>query len=541
MAYGFNDDRSKVEVYSTDEVYTKEETYSKEQVDNKEHEELVIKAMHGSGSLRLIFYKDIIIAIDTGLSTDDVSGFLVGELGDKKIDVLVFTHMHYDHVTGINSVVPYVKDDALVVMGMDPTSDNDEYSSHNTNKNTVLGFFPNIIVPSENQVFEYGDLSIRFNNLTLSNRSVYDSCKANNGDYDDGKSGINNYSLITTVKTPFATYVDTGDIEGEAQRLNEQYMESADVVLLPHHNANAWGYLPFFKKLNPKCFCVTSRATSTSKPSEYLYSECYNALLLEYFKNFIVGNNSNIFDISITKQGNIHVNFGDIFHNTSNEMFLEPILYMCLNPSWYPPDGDPYIFYKMSLYEFLKTYKDQNLIQASHLTYTSRSKDQGFSIHEKALELLGISSGTLRWEFLSGYCRIYQAGYLVQKSVEIHLSGINSDYTKGIRTREDSGISVSLSLDTPQSGTYTVTDTETKKKIASAQILYVKVRTSVDFYIGALKTSEQESGVYRGLLLDRNCTTLYHVYYNNGLIEAKKILLSDMSVSDLDIIGLRTV
>ena len=34
MAYGFNDDRSKVEVYSKDEAYNKDEVYSKDETEN---------------------------------------------------------------------------------------------------------------------------------------------------------------------------------------------------------------------------------------------------------------------------------------------------------------------------------------------------------------------------------------------------------------------------------------------------------------------------------------------------------------------------
>ena len=69
-------------------------------------------------------------------------------------------------------------------------------------------------------------------------------------------------------------YVDTGDIEGEGQRLNAPYMVKSNVARNPHHFANLMGYFDFYNALDPDMWLVTLDGYDTAdRPESHFYPQ----------------------------------------------------------------------------------------------------------------------------------------------------------------------------------------------------------------------------------------------------------------------------
>ena len=203
------------------------------------------------------------VLIDTGYSNDasSIESWLKSFMNNNKLDALIMTHMHADHVGNYNSILTNFCDaDTDIFIQMRPTTANGEYSVYSdyynliTNQISTLNL-KNSIVPTQGQKHTYGNMNVIMYNTNVDYKSDYDKSWANNGKWDsdatgDDKpcSGLNNYSIVTRIECGQNSYIDTGDIEYCAQVKMANVLEPAIVFKNPHHFYNKMGYEKFYQK-----------------------------------------------------------------------------------------------------------------------------------------------------------------------------------------------------------------------------------------------------------------------------------------------------
>lgn len=226
------------------------------------------------GSAILIKHEDNSVLLDVGYTTDvdRMTTFLTAQ-GITKLDAIVISHFHNDHCGGFEGVKNFIDSNTDIFIQMEPLNvyrDPETDPNHPNNYENYVSRLATLnasiqsvggkapITPTENQVVQYGDIKLRFNNLTLANRTTYENTYGEGFGYNSGMYEMNNYSIITTVDIKGFKLCYAGDIEAVGQRLNYDYIEPVDIAFTTHHIAAWWGYLPFYQKLSPKKWCATT-------------------------------------------------------------------------------------------------------------------------------------------------------------------------------------------------------------------------------------------------------------------------------------------
>ncbi|MEG0592556.1 MAG: dockerin type I domain-containing protein [Coprobacillus sp.] len=159
---------------------------------------------------------------------NDVVNYLKKQ-GITKIDLLISTHPHQDHVSGLLSVLCNFKVSNIVMSSYKYDTSYAQFfdalvQEMATNKTA------NVVVPNEGDTFKIGgDNGAIFKNLT------------NPADtYNTGDSGndVNNYSLVMRMDYGKRSFLLTGDVQRAAQaKLLQKYSKEINVDILkqPHH------------------------------------------------------------------------------------------------------------------------------------------------------------------------------------------------------------------------------------------------------------------------------------------------------------------
>lgn len=214
------------------------------------------------------------VLFDTGTEIEVIDW--IQSKGIEELDALVITHFHIDHFdkTNLRLLVAsgLVGANTDIYRQMNPTSANgeiDTFAELLSDLNEVIndaGHAP-AIVPENGSNVLYGDMKLTFWNTDPLYASPYDSLSWRNKYNPDRTriSGLNNYSVITRVDFRASSYLETGDIEGYAQKLNLADMEPVDVCKVPHHAANKMGVEAFFEKINPNFWILSNHWLDTDE------------------------------------------------------------------------------------------------------------------------------------------------------------------------------------------------------------------------------------------------------------------------------------
>lgn len=188
----------------------------------------------GQGDSIFIDSPDGRILIDAGLphNSEQVTRYLA-DLGVEKLDLVVGTHPHSDHIGGLTAVFENfeVEKVAMPLMpyNLAPTSQ------------TYIDLLE--IIDSQNKIIEspqvgdvytYGDLTLKF----LWPDSTADS--------------VNDYSFVIKLDYHGSTFLFTGDIERQSEYgvLNRGVF--ADVLKVAHHGSKTSSTKDFLEQVNPK-------------------------------------------------------------------------------------------------------------------------------------------------------------------------------------------------------------------------------------------------------------------------------------------------
>ena len=170
----------------------------------------------GKADAIIVRSKGSVMLIDAGYNKDGakIVSYL-NTLGIDKIDVLVATHPHKDHIGGMDTVVKNMTIDKVYMPELYITSNNFKDLIKELNKKELTP-----VRPIVGEKFMLGEAECTFLGPI-------------GNDYDEE----NDYSIVIKLRIGEKSILFTGDIEtiSERELVNSGYNISADVLKVPHH------------------------------------------------------------------------------------------------------------------------------------------------------------------------------------------------------------------------------------------------------------------------------------------------------------------
>ncbi|MBY6929773.1 ComEC/Rec2 family competence protein [Clostridium botulinum] len=190
----------------------------------------------GQGDSELIQIGNQNILIDAGCNDNKALNYLKSQ-GISKLDYIIATHPHEDHIGGMTSVINNFE------IG--------EFYAPKVNHTTKT--FENMIKALQNKGLKLTAPTIG-DTLTIGNATMQ-FLAPNSSKYQD----LNNYSIVCKLKYGNTSYLFTGDAESlsEGEILAKQLDISADVLKLGHHGSHSSTSQAFLDKVNPKYAIVS--------------------------------------------------------------------------------------------------------------------------------------------------------------------------------------------------------------------------------------------------------------------------------------------
>lgn len=186
----------------------------------------------GQGDCELIESDGRYMLIDAGEQDekDSVIRYLE-ELGVKKLDYVIGTHPHSDHIGGLAAVIEAFEVDKVILPPKEHTTGTFERLL-----DAIAAKGLKITKPVAGSVYELGGASF--------------TVIAPNNDYEDN---LNNWSVGIRLDYGSNSFVLTGDAEAaaEADICSNGISLQADVLKLGHHGSSTSNSMEFLEKVNP--------------------------------------------------------------------------------------------------------------------------------------------------------------------------------------------------------------------------------------------------------------------------------------------------
>lgn len=194
----------------------------------------------GQGDSILVQYEDKNMLIDAGpnAASDTVVNYLK-RAGVKKLDYLVATHPHEDHIGGIDKVIDNFQIGTMYM----------------PNKTSTTATFRDVVQAMKRK-------GIKAKNPVAGGKFSLGQVKCEIlAPISDKYEDINNYSVVIKATYGSNSFLFTGDAESlvEKQILDKGFDVRADVLKLGHHGSSTSSSAAYLKKVNPK-YAVVSLA-----------------------------------------------------------------------------------------------------------------------------------------------------------------------------------------------------------------------------------------------------------------------------------------
>lgn len=187
----------------------------------------------GQGDSELIQQKDKNMLIDAGTnaSTNSLISYLKKQ-GIKKIDYLILTHPHEDHIGGADAVINTFAIGIVYMPKITTTTSTFKDVITAMNKKKLKA-----TVPTPGATFKLGSA----NCMIL-------------GPINSNKDDLNTYSIVLRVTFGSSKFMFTGDAQmsNEQDMISKEYDLSADVLKVGHHGSHTSTSDAFLDKVNPK-------------------------------------------------------------------------------------------------------------------------------------------------------------------------------------------------------------------------------------------------------------------------------------------------
>ena len=207
----------------------------------------------GQGDSTLILSDGYAILIDAGENDkgDEVLSYL-HDVGVQKIDLMIATHPHSDHIGGLDTVIDGIEVKEVLVPYLKPS-----------------------IVPTTKTYTDFLT-AVKDHNITLTQARVSDTYRFGNGkltvlgpvaNYDE----LNNTSLVARFDYGELSVLLTGDMEQDAERdlLASGASVSADILKLGHHGSSTSTSDAFLQAVAPRiCVALCGEGNEYGHPHE---------------------------------------------------------------------------------------------------------------------------------------------------------------------------------------------------------------------------------------------------------------------------------
>lgn len=190
----------------------------------------------GQGDCTLLHTKDTVILIDTGTyETSQDTADYIRELGIKRIDCLVLTHPHEDHMGGASIILAnFDVGTVFVNKNTSPSYFYERFIDEVTRQDITLEF------PNLDCVYEYGDLRVKF----LSPKK----------DYAD--ENHNSITAMVTFGETKALFMADAEAVVESDLIDE-YNLKANILKVGHHGSRNASHYEFLNSVLPG-ICIIS-------------------------------------------------------------------------------------------------------------------------------------------------------------------------------------------------------------------------------------------------------------------------------------------
>lgn len=188
----------------------------------------------GQGDSILIqFPEDKVALIDGGTrEAGDKLVSYIESLGLKRIDYLIATHPHEDHIGGLPAVIRNFEIGKVFM----------------PNKTANTKIFEELLNEIENKGLK---ITIVKGFETIFNDNNLEFVTL--GPLKDSYSNTNDYSIVTRIEYANNSFLFTGDIEAEAELdlIEEDFNLKADVLKVAHHGSNTSSTVEFLEEVAP--------------------------------------------------------------------------------------------------------------------------------------------------------------------------------------------------------------------------------------------------------------------------------------------------
>lgn len=232
-------------------------------------------------------YSNMLIDTGTNDSTDKLVSYLKKQ-NIKKIDYLILTHPHEDHIGGADAVI---KNFSIGKIYMPKVG-----TSTKTFRDVLMAMKDKGLKANEPELletFKLGDANCIFY-----------------GPIDSKKGDLNTYSIVLKLTYGNTKFLFTGDAQAQNERamISNGYDLSADVLKLGHHGSRTSTSNEFLDKVNPKYTVV-----SCGKGNDYghPHKETVNKLKSRNLPLYRTDESGTIICTSDGKSINFNCNPGD--------------------------------------------------------------------------------------------------------------------------------------------------------------------------------------------------------------------------------------
>ena len=185
----------------------------------------------GQADAALIECDGHFMLIDGG-NKDDSSRIysILKDAGVEKLDIMVASHAHEDHVGGLAGALNYAAADLILC----PVTDHDSEAFGDFKKYAEQNG-PGITVPAAGAQYQLGDATVTLLGV-------------------NGGSDVNNSSIVLKIQHGEVSFLFTGDAERDAEQaiLNSGADLSATVLKVGHHGSSDSTTYPFLREIMPQ-------------------------------------------------------------------------------------------------------------------------------------------------------------------------------------------------------------------------------------------------------------------------------------------------
>lgn len=204
----------------------------------------------GQGDSSLIIDGDMVMLVDGGEKEE--AEFIIGflkKLGIEKIDYMVATHPHSDHIGSLAEIINYFPVDNIILPEITHTSKTYENLILSISENNVNAIFPDV-----------------YDTFTLDNAS-FTILGPEPNRHDD----LNDNSIVFKLDYGNSSFMFTGDAEKaeEEDILSLNTNLGSDVLKVGHHGSNTSTSKEFLDRVNPSIAIIScGKDNSYGHPNE---------------------------------------------------------------------------------------------------------------------------------------------------------------------------------------------------------------------------------------------------------------------------------